>query len=98
MSSTLTATVDLGILGELDVEVEYSYSAGTPDVMYMPNGDPGYPGDPPEFEIFKVTFNGENVTFLFVDCDKFSDMIEMMAADSMDDPEPPEPDYYDREF
>lgn len=22
---------------------------GTPDVMYLPNGDPGYPGEPPEF-------------------------------------------------
>lgn len=21
---------------------------GTPDVFYLPNGDPGYPGDPPE--------------------------------------------------
>ncbi|CAB4120838.1 hypothetical protein UFOVP2_16 [uncultured Caudovirales phage] len=29
-------------------------SPGTPDVMYMPNGDPGYPGDPPEFAVVKV--------------------------------------------
>jgi hypothetical protein len=34
----------------LELEVEYSYSPGTPDVHYLPNGDPGYPGDPPEVE------------------------------------------------
>ena len=27
------------------------YSPGTPDVMYLPNGDPGYPGDPEEFAV-----------------------------------------------
>lgn len=26
-------------------------SLGTPDVPYLRNGDPGYPGDPPETEI-----------------------------------------------
>lgn len=33
------------------LEVEYTYFPGTPDVMYLPNGDPGYPGDPAETEI-----------------------------------------------
>lgn len=31
------------------VEVE-SYTPGTPDVMYLPNGDPGHPGDDEECE------------------------------------------------
>jgi hypothetical protein len=30
------------------------YSPGTPDVMYLPNGDPGYPGDPEEFEVTQI--------------------------------------------
>jgi len=30
--------------------VEPLYFEGTPDVRYLPNGDPGYPGDPPEYE------------------------------------------------
>jgi hypothetical protein len=40
---------------------EIDYSPSTPDVMYLPNGDPGYPGDPEEFEITKVSLkNGES--------------------------------------
>lgn len=29
---------------ETDVKVLYSYSPGSPDVPYLSNGDPGYPG------------------------------------------------------
>jgi len=39
---------------ELDVVVEFTYSPGTPDVMYLSNGDPGYPGDPGECEVEAV--------------------------------------------
>lgn len=39
---------------ELDVVVEGTYTPATPDVMYLPNGDPGYPGDPAELEIDEV--------------------------------------------
>ena len=40
----------------LTLGIDAWYSPGTPDVMYLPNGDPGYPGDPPEveFEIIRV--------------------------------------------
>jgi hypothetical protein len=37
--------------GGFEVEIHFSASPGTPDVMYLPNGDPGYPGDPPELEV-----------------------------------------------
>jgi hypothetical protein len=36
---------------EIEVFVSYRYYPGTPDVMYMDNGDPGYPGDSPSCEI-----------------------------------------------
>jgi len=39
---------------ELEVEVEFDYSPGTPDVMYLPNGDPGYPGEAPEMTVTRV--------------------------------------------
>ncbi len=55
---TATVTIPIGTgkqMGEADVVVEYSYSPGTPDVMYLKNGDPGYPGDPPELEIQTMT-------------------------------------------
>jgi len=79
---SLSQIVDLGILGEIEVEVEYSYTPGTPDVMYLSNGDPGHPGDPAEFEILKVTFNGENITFLFDGNDAFETLIAEEAAEN----------------
>ena len=39
---------------ELEVEVDFDYTPGTPDVMYLPNGDPGYPGEAPELEVTRV--------------------------------------------
>lgn len=46
---------------DVEFEVEFSYRPGTPDVLYMPNGDHGYPGDPPELEIIKLTLWGVNL-------------------------------------
>lgn len=36
--------------GDLMPMVEGIYDPGTPDVYYLRNGDPGYPGDPPSVE------------------------------------------------
>lgn len=36
---------------ELPLLAEFNYTPGTPDVMYLSNGDPGYPGEPPELEL-----------------------------------------------
>lgn len=44
-----TVSTDMG-----DIEVFFDYSPPTPDVMYLPNGDPGYPGDPEELDIFEL--------------------------------------------
>lgn len=33
-----------------ELVVEYTLTEGTPDVYYLSNGDPGYPGDPEELE------------------------------------------------
>lgn len=40
--------------GDLRLKVTFDYNPGTPDVMYLSNGDPGYPGDPPELNIESV--------------------------------------------
>lgn len=42
------------IFGEQTLRATFDYSPGTPDVMYLPNGDPGYPGDPEEFEVTAI--------------------------------------------
>ena len=57
--------LDCGVLGELDVIIHYRYSPGTRDVMYLPNGDPGYPGDPAELEIVKVEWPYESANIHF---------------------------------
>jgi hypothetical protein len=31
------------------------YTAATPDVMYLSNGDPGHPGDPEEFDFDTIS-------------------------------------------
>lgn len=45
-----------------DCIVEFRVSPGRPAVMYLPNGDPGYPEDPAELEVIRVTRNGADVT------------------------------------
>lgn len=42
------------VFGEQTLRVTFDYSPGSPDVMYLANGDPGYPGDPEEFEVTQV--------------------------------------------
>jgi hypothetical protein len=54
MTSEFDTTVELNDGREIDVTVAYSYSPGTPDVMYLSNGDPGYPGDGAEAEVLGV--------------------------------------------
>jgi len=38
----------------IEVEVEFDYVPGTDAVMYLPNGDPGYPAEPEEFLISEI--------------------------------------------
>ena len=40
---------------QIEVEINFTYQEGTPDVPYMRNGDPGYPGIGPEWDIISVT-------------------------------------------
>lgn len=60
LTSSFSTTIELKDGTEVDVEVEYSYSPSTPDVMYLSNGDPGYPGDPEECEILSVKLDEKN--------------------------------------
>ena len=43
---------------DVEFNIEFSYSPGTPDVWYLPNGDPGYPGDPAEIDIISIELWG----------------------------------------
>ena len=79
--SKISIIFDFGILGEKEVEVKYQYSPGTPDVMYLPNGDPGYPGDPAELEILDVTLDGIRITQWLEGNDAFETTVFEEAAE-----------------
>ena len=49
----LRATIPYGdpdIGAEIEVEIAFNFTPGRPAVMYLRNGDPGYPADPAEIE------------------------------------------------
>ena len=41
--------------GPLTLDINFDYSPATPDVLYLRNGDPGYPGSDAEFFIISIT-------------------------------------------
>ena len=45
---------DRVVLDKQSIIVSWKFYPGTPDVWYLSNGDPGYPGDPAEAEIKSV--------------------------------------------
>ena len=51
--STITYTIDLGLLGEVDVEVDYFYDPGTPG-RYSGPPENCYPDEPAELELVAV--------------------------------------------
>ena len=61
MSFQVTHTLDLGVLGEAEVTVEYDYSPGRPGKMYLRNGDPGYPPEPALVDIISILWDGHNL-------------------------------------
>lgn len=48
----------------MTVDIAYSYSPGYPERRYLPNGDPGYPGESPSVEIYSITtkYKGRTVS------------------------------------
>ena len=46
-------TIDFTYAGK-DYSAEVEYTPETPDVHYLPNGDPGYPGDPCEMSFLTL--------------------------------------------
>ena len=87
--STFTRTMRV----EIEVEAAFAYYPGCEMRMYMPNGDPGYPAEPPEAEVQKV-FAGEGKNRV--------DISDLLSANEIEDleeqflqeePEDDGPDY-----
>jgi hypothetical protein len=80
---------------ELEVEVDFEYTPGTEDVMYLPNGDPGYPGEAPELEVTRVyarTKQGKPALVDLINC-LTDDDIRAIEDDIIENWEEEEPDY-----
>lgn len=78
-------------MDDLEFEVTYTYSPATPDVWYLRNGDPGYPGDPAEADIEKITLWGIDVTMVIPEdvFDRLYDLVCEKAEEEMNE------EYYD---
>ena len=61
----------------------YDYSPGRPAVMYLRNGDPGYPEDPPELTVNRLT-RGDKVLDFFKLTDAEYDAIEAQCWDAVE--------------
>lgn len=54
--------------GDTEYAVTGNYRKRVPARMYMPNGDPGYPEEPAEFEIEDVTVGDQSIMELLQCC------------------------------
>ncbi len=87
-----THTVTIPTIGEVDALVQAKFHPGRPGCNYMPNGDPGYPDDPPEVEVISVIHNGIDYTSLVEEslvendsfCEKVSDLYEALLTTEED--------------
>ena len=50
----MTQEQTISTLDDLEFLVHFDYDPGYPEVQYLANGDPGYPGEPTTFEIFSI--------------------------------------------
>jgi hypothetical protein len=66
----------------VELILEGEYYEGSPMVMYYDDMS-GHPGDSPEFEITKVTYNGTDVTDIFDVVDDW-ETLEELALDRLE--------------
>ena len=50
-----TRTTIVAVQVTVEIEVNYAYTPGTEGVPFLPNGDPGYPGEEGHCEITEAT-------------------------------------------
>lgn len=84
-------TITLPERGEVDAIVHAKFHEGRPGRNYMPNGDPGYPDDPPEVEVIAVMYNGIDYVNVVGEAlsenDSFCEKVSKLYAESLMPPE-----------
>ncbi len=76
--------------GDTELVVTGKYTPRVPGCMYLPNGDPGYPEEPAEFEIHEATIGDYDVMPLLECCwtkdgKHLLDEIEVECLENVDD-------------
>lgn len=94
-SRDMRMTLDLGSIGEVEVEVDYDYTKGDKGCHTMRNGDPGWPATGPEISVWRVTtVHGLDITKLFRG--EYPDtMLEAIEEHESDDSRCEDDDYQD---
>lgn len=64
---SITYPVDLGIIGQVDAEIDYTYTAGSPATFYARNGDPGNPAEPCEVKVLSIEIDGQKISGILFD-------------------------------
>lgn len=74
---TITVTI-----GSISLDVTGYYNEGCPGLWTHSNGDPGYPEDPPSFDIVSVMYCGKDITQVI---EEFNNLFYQLArkADSI---------------
>lgn len=57
----VTKTLDLGVLGERECQIDFHYRQGHPGSWYRRNGDPGDPPEPDEVEVVGIYTEGSDL-------------------------------------
>lgn len=73
----ITTTIKLS--DDLELEVEGFYTPEEPMVWTLPNGDPGYPGSPSEFEIYNIEITKGSIYDLIDYLNGTSDLWEFLT-------------------
>lgn len=59
----MTSYQDINFKG-IDLRVHYETTPYSPEVRYLPNGDPGYPAEGGDFDIYSVELEGVDILCL----------------------------------
>jgi hypothetical protein len=84
----MTGTVNI-TFGEQDVEMQIEYEATPyrPAVWYLSNGDPGYPEEGGDFDVYGVIVNGEDIinSLSAEDLDKITEIASRAVETEQED-------------
>ncbi len=81
------------LIDDVELSIDFEYIPSTPDVWYLANGDPGYPGDPAEVDILKVSLWGIEIPLKSIPDNIFEYLQEKLIENAESGQYEPDGDY-----